>query len=114
MKREDAGVGAFADPRVAFFDRQAPTWDRTGPDPVMTLRRLGELEGRLGLKSGMEVLEVGCGTGQITGWLVERVRPGRVVAWDFSPAMLEMARARAVDADFELREIGRASCRERV
>jgi SAM-dependent methyltransferase len=105
MKHDGNGLAAATDPRVAFFDQQAPRWDQTGPDPVVTLRRLGELEGRLGLVAGMDLLEVGCGTGQITGWLVERARPGRVVAWDFSPAMLAEARARGVDADFELRDI---------
>ena len=91
---------AASDPRIAFFDGHAPTWDQTGPDPAATLRRLRELEGRLGLRPGQRVLEVGCGTGQITGWLVETVRPGRVVAVDFSPAMLVQARARGVAAEF--------------
>ena len=39
-----------------------------------------------------EVLELGCGTGQNTGWIAERAR--RVVGIDFSPGMLEVARAR--------------------
>jgi SAM-dependent methyltransferase len=92
---------------VAFFDQQAPTWDRTGPDPVATLRRLKQLNGRLGLRAGLDLLEVGCGTGQITGWLVDAVKPGRVVAVDFSPAMLAQARARGVEADFVLMDICR-------
>ncbi|MBN2505504.1 MAG: class I SAM-dependent methyltransferase [Verrucomicrobia bacterium] len=96
-----------ADPRIAFFDRQAPTWDQTGPDPAVTLRRLDELEGRLDLRPGLDLLEVGCGTGQITGWLAARVKPGKVVAADFSPGMLAQARARGVDAEFVLRDICR-------
>jgi demethylmenaquinone methyltransferase/2-methoxy-6-polyprenyl-1,4-benzoquinol methylase len=93
------------DPRIAFFDRQAPTWDVQGPDPVNTLRRLGELDGQLGLAPGQDLLEVGCGTGQITGWLAQAVRPGRVVAVDFSAAMLERARARGLEAEFRLVDI---------
>lgn len=93
-------VPTTPDPRIAFFNAHAPTWDQTGPDPAATLRRLGELEARLGLRPGQDLLEVGCGTGQITGWLAERVRPGRVVAADFSPAMLAQARARGVAAEF--------------
>jgi ubiquinone/menaquinone biosynthesis C-methylase UbiE len=93
------------DPRIAFFDLHAPTWDKTGPDPVATLQRLTELDGRLGLQPGMDVLEVGCGTGQITGWLSERVRPGKVLAIDFSPAMLGKARERHLDAEFALADI---------
>jgi len=93
------------DPRIAFFDQQAPTWDQCGPDPATTLRRLQELSAELGLRPGLDVLEIGCGTGQITGWLAESVRPGRVVAVDFSPAMLERARARVVNAEFQLLDI---------
>ena len=94
-----------ADPRIAFFDHHAPTWDQTRPDPVATLRRLQELNGRLGLRAGLDVLEVGCGTGQITRWLADLVKPGKVVAADFSPAMLAQARERGVDADFVLMDI---------
>ena len=72
------------------------------------MRRLQELNGRLGLRAGLDVLEVGCGTGQITGWLADLVKPGKVVAADFSPAMLAQARARGVDAEFVLIDI----CRE--
>jgi SAM-dependent methyltransferase len=100
-----AGESGAPDPRIAFFDQHAPTWDTQGPDPAATRRRLGELEGRLGLRPGLDVLEVGCGTGQVTGWLAERVKPGRVVAVDFSPAMLVQARARGLAAEFRLLDI---------
>lgn len=96
------------DPRVAFFDKHAPTWDETGPDPAATLRRLQDLNGRLGLAAGQDLLEIGCGTGQITGWLTDIVRPGKVVAADFSPVMLEQARNRGLEANFVLMDI----CRE--
>jgi len=96
---------APADPRIAFFDGHAPTWDQSGPNPGDTLRRLDELADRLGLQPGQDLLEVGCGTGQITGWLADRVKPGRVTAVDFSPGMLAQAHARRVDADFELWDI---------
>jgi SAM-dependent methyltransferase len=99
------GSQPATDPRIAFFDQLAPTWDQTGPDPAATLRRLQGLNGRLGLRAGMGVLEVGCGTGQITGWLAGLVKPGKVVAADFSLAMLAQARARGVDADFVLMDI---------
>lgn len=95
------------DRRIAFFDRNAPTWDTDGPDPGMVLRRLAELQALLGLQPGQDLLEVGCGTGQITAWLSERVRPGRVHAVDFSPEMLARARARKIDADFHLLDVCR-------
>jgi SAM-dependent methyltransferase len=107
MNHAPSGLQPSADPRIAFFDHHAPTWDQTGPDPVATVRRLRELEGPMGLRAGLDVLEVGCGTGQITGWLANVVRPGIVVAADFSAAMLAQARARAreVNADFVLLDI---------
>lgn len=105
MNSSCASAPQFPDPRVAFFDALAAAWDRTGPDPASTLRKLQALSDTLGLQPGWNVLEVGCGTGQITAWLAAAVYPGRVTAADFSPAMLARARARGVDADFVLLDI---------
>jgi ubiquinone/menaquinone biosynthesis C-methylase UbiE len=80
-----------ADPRIAFFDRLAPTWDVEEQNPAETIRRLEGLHELLALRPGENVLEVGCGTGQLTGWLADRVHPGRVVAIDFSPKMIQKA-----------------------
>jgi SAM-dependent methyltransferase len=84
------------DPRIDFFDRLAPEWDNEHERLEETLRRLEALRPSLGLRAGQELLEVGCGTGQITDWLVRQVRPGRVTAIDFSDAMLAKARTRAL------------------
>jgi SAM-dependent methyltransferase len=43
------------------------------------------------LRSGLSLLDVGCGPGTITAGLAERVAPGRVVAVDASPEALEEA-----------------------
>jgi len=51
---------------------------------------LKELES-LTLKPGMDVLDVGCGTGAVTRILAERVFPGRVVGVDFSEERLRAA-----------------------
>lgn len=88
------------DPRIEFFDRHAATWDSDGPSPHELIARLEKLDDCLELRPSQDLLEVGCGTGALTGWLVERVRPGRVTAVDFAPAMLERARQRGADADF--------------
>jgi len=82
----------LADPRREYFDRLAPDWDARGQDPLQTLQRLEGLRGSLGLRPGLDLLEVGCGTGQITAWLAEQVRPGRVLGLDFSTEMIEQAR----------------------
>ena len=53
------------------------------------------LLGRLGLKGGESVLEIGCGTGPTTERLVDMVGPtGKVVAVDISEPMLKVARER--------------------
>jgi len=89
-----------ADPRCAFFNDHAATWDTDGPPAALTLARLEELKPVLGLRPGLDVLEVGCGTGQVTPWLAREVAPGRVTAVDFAPAMLARAAARGTDAQF--------------
>ncbi|MGC8991848.1 MAG: methyltransferase domain-containing protein, partial [Verrucomicrobiia bacterium] len=93
------------DPRIAFFDHHATTWDNDAEMQSKTLTRLSDIRGRLGIDSGMDLLEVGCGTGQATGLLASWVRPGRVTAVDFSAAMLERARAKGIDADFRLFDV---------
>ncbi len=93
------------DPRIAFFDHHAQDWDENGPDVQETRRRLEENRDLLALKPGIELLELGCGTGEITKWLVDAVRPGKVVAVDFSPAMLEKARAKNIEAEFRCLDI---------
>lgn len=57
------------------------------------------MEGRVGGR----VLELGCGTGKNTGWLAERAE--RLVACDFSTAMMEKARERVAGVEFYLCDI---------
>lgn len=93
-------AAAPPDPRIAFFDRLAPVWDAECSQPAAMLARLEALDGELGLAPGMDLLEIGCGTGLITGWLAGRVRPCRLVSADFSPAMLDQARRRGHAAEY--------------
>jgi trans-aconitate 2-methyltransferase len=54
--------------------------------------------GRLrGIAPDATVLDVGCGTGRVTEQLLELVPRGRVLAFDASPDMVELARARLRD-----------------
>lgn len=48
---------------------------------------------RLAVDGGETVIDLGCGTGRLTERVLERLPRGRVIAVDFSPAMLEVARA---------------------
>jgi len=88
------------DPRIEFFNVQAATWDRDGPDTDQMIRSLQQHQQLLRFSAGLDVLEVGCGTGAVTGWLVEKVAPGRVVAVDFADQMLAQAARKGIDAEF--------------
>jgi SAM-dependent methyltransferase len=93
------------DPRIAFFDQLAPVWDTECAQPAALLDRLEALAGEVGLAPGLDLLEIGCGTGLISDWLAGRVRPGRLVAADFSAAMLDRARRRGHAADYRQLDI---------
>jgi SAM-dependent methyltransferase len=50
----------------------------------------------LALKDGMQILDAGCGTGEVLGWLGEAVAPGgRVCGIDLAHAHVAAARSRA-------------------
>jgi demethylmenaquinone methyltransferase/2-methoxy-6-polyprenyl-1,4-benzoquinol methylase len=51
----------------------------------------------LGDVSGLEVADLGCGTGRLEWILLPRLGDGRVVAVDFSPGMIEVATGRCAD-----------------
>lgn len=88
------------DPRIAFFDQAAASWDTAGPPHTAILSRLAGLAPELGLAHGQAVLELGCGTGQVTAWLTAQVAPGEVTAVDFAPEMLARARERGGAAQY--------------
>jgi len=94
-----------SDPRIDFFDRLADDWDNQQQSLAETIRQIERYADRLALQAGMSLLEVGCGTGQLTGWLLEQVRPGRVLAVDFSPKMLAHAVQKVRGADFRLADV---------
>ena len=78
----------------AEIARAYDRWARTYDTDANTTRDLdAEVLRRSSLTiDGRDVLELGCGTGKNTGWLAARAR--RVIGMDFSPGMLEVARAR--------------------
>jgi ubiquinone/menaquinone biosynthesis C-methylase UbiE len=78
------------------FDLRAARYDELRPVDDNWWQVFGELV-RLGELRGARVLEVGCGTGQLSAALAER-ELGRVWAVDASEAMVERARDNGVNA----------------
>lgn len=84
--------------RAAYFDGIAEMWDGW-EDLVMLARRLTTGLEEIGVGMDETVLDLGCGTGNLTLALLERLSPaGRVVAVDFSGNMLAVARRKVSDA----------------
>jgi demethylmenaquinone methyltransferase/2-methoxy-6-polyprenyl-1,4-benzoquinol methylase len=84
-------------PRIDFFDGIADQWD--GWEDLVTLGpRLAAGFRELGIQRSETILDVGCGTGNLTRALLDWLSPeGRVVAMDLSPRMLERAKAKVRD-----------------
>lgn len=92
------GKNVKEDPRVPFFDRLAETWDEQH-DLRKVAGPLGAVIDTFGLQANETVLDVGCGTGNLTAALLPRLgADGRVVAIDISSAMLERARQKVDDS----------------
>jgi SAM-dependent methyltransferase len=64
------------------------------------------------LRTGMEVLDCGCGPGSITVGLAEIVAPGQVIGIDIEPRQLETARALALERGIGNLRFERASVYE--
>jgi trans-aconitate 2-methyltransferase len=71
-------------------------WDGASYDRISgTMEALGlEVLARLDLAGDELVLDAGCGSGRITGALIERLPRGRVIGVDQSPSMVHAARQR--------------------
>ena len=85
------------DPRIAFFDAIADKWDGWQDLPKQETALADVLEA-FGVCASETVADVGCGTGTLTRVLLRRLdAAGRVMAADFSQAMLDRARAKIDD-----------------
>ena len=80
-----------------YFDSIAHLWDSWEEMDELQLRlREGLLS--LGLTAKERVLDLGCGTGNLTRVLLQLLSPqGQVVAVDFSKKMLQVAREKVFD-----------------
>lgn len=82
----------------AIFDGAAGDYDRRFTDTLLGRWLRAAVWERLAGRflPGMHVLELGCGTGEDAIWLARRAV--KVTATDISPAMLDVARAKAAAA----------------
>lgn len=84
--------------KARFFAELSKTWDGRHDLAALAAELSAGLD-ELGIGDREIVLEVGCGTGNLTCALVERLSPvGRVVAVDLAPAMVVAARHKVPDA----------------
>ena len=92
------------DPHLESFDQWSETYDHDVSSSDGTFpfdgydRVLGTVLREAGLSPGMDVLELGSGTGNLTARLV--ARGCSVWSLDFSPKMLSIARGKAPEANF--------------
>jgi trans-aconitate 2-methyltransferase len=88
-------------------DDVAHTWD---PDRYLTYvdergRPFLELVGRVGATAPAEVVDLGCGPGNLTGLLTERWPDAHVVGLDSSPEMIEKARALGQSVEYAVGDL---------
>ena len=80
---------------ITFFDRLAPQWDA---DMIRSDAIIGKIMDGAGIASGLDVLDVACGTGVLfPDYLARQV--GSVTAVDISPEMVKIAASKYPDED---------------
>ncbi|MCE5271919.1 methyltransferase domain-containing protein, partial [bacterium] len=83
-----------------FFDCHAEGWDRENSAESERCK-IESLVREMGLRRGWRVLEVGCGSGQVSAALLGVLGPaGQVTAFDISGAMLVQARTKQLERAF--------------
>ena len=103
--------------RTAFFDAIADQWDGWEDLPALEKKLADGLE-ELGVRADEKVVDIGCGTGNLTRALLAKLSSsGKVVAVDISPRMIEVARGKVSDprvtwhpADARELPLGDAEC----
>jgi demethylmenaquinone methyltransferase/2-methoxy-6-polyprenyl-1,4-benzoquinol methylase len=84
--------------RAAYFDGIASAWDGFQDKSPEAAARLEKGVAALGIGPDETLLDVGCGTGNLTRALLTKLSPaGRVVAVDISPRMIDVARGKLPD-----------------
>lgn len=82
------------------YDGLVSFWAKVVLFPIERYRR--EAAEALKLREGNTVLEIGCGTGLNFPYIEERIGPGgRLIALDYTPAMLELAARRCNENEWQ-------------
>ena len=93
MSSMNSGLARTRDGDALFAATGMPDrdwWQALWPDPATVLEALG-------LQAGIDVVDLCCGDGYFTGPLASLVSPGKVIAIDLDPAMLEQAKVACRD-----------------
>lgn len=81
---------------IEFFDALAPTWDEN--EILSTPERIRSILGKLRIRKGMDILDLGTGTGVLVPYLSDMVgEEGHVSAIDMSEGMLSLAQKKYGD-----------------
>jgi demethylmenaquinone methyltransferase/2-methoxy-6-polyprenyl-1,4-benzoquinol methylase len=73
---------------IDFFDSKATSWDQ---QEIKSQEEISSFISKLPIEEGMKVLDIGCGTGIITGDLY-RLSKNEVIGIDISSKMIDIAR----------------------
>lgn len=79
-----------------FFDMMAPKWDGM---EIKKDEEILNLLKRIGIKKGDYVLDLGCGTGRITG-LLHFLNNAKVVGMDVSSNMVQIAKQKYINEEY--------------
>ena len=83
-----------------YFNQRAAIWDETVSERDPT--KLEWMAGRLNIKPGSTILDVGTGTGVFIPFLLSKIgKNGRIVALDFAEEMLREAQAKKFNGNTE-------------
>lgn len=85
------------DKNVLFFNTLAETWDSMHDLPTLEVKFDSGIK-RFGISPDESILDVGCGTGNLTAALLRALSPaGKITAVDISARMIEIARTKLDD-----------------
>ncbi|SFI27302.1 demethylmenaquinone methyltransferase / 2-methoxy-6-polyprenyl-1,4-benzoquinol methylase [Tindallia magadiensis] len=85
----------------AFFNEKAATWDQ---QVVHKPEKISTILDAIGIQKGDKILDVGCGTGVLTPYLLEKLQgKGWILAMDLAEEMIKRAKEKYSDPQVEYR-----------